>query len=100
MYLWYTDVTNAFTEAERPKQIYHMRCGRVFQDWWAENYPDIPISPDVVVPVLKNLQGHPGGPRLWAVCCHTVRVMLKFKNTTHAPCLYHDTFNDDLVLFL
>jgi hypothetical protein len=62
MYLWHADVTNAFAEAELPEQMYYMHCDRVFRDWWAERNPTIPLPPDAVVPVLKNLQGHPEGP--------------------------------------
>jgi hypothetical protein len=36
MYLWHADVTNAFAEAERPKQMYYIHCDRVLRDWWAE----------------------------------------------------------------
>jgi hypothetical protein len=56
--------------------------------------------PDAVVPVLKNLQSHPEGPRLWAIRCHAVLIVLNFKNTTHAPCLNHGIFNGEFVLFL
>jgi hypothetical protein len=65
-----------------------MRCDQVFKDCWKTRHPDISLPPDVVVPVLKNLQGHPEGP--W----------LKFKNTTHAQCFYHGTFNGEFVLLL
>jgi hypothetical protein len=68
MYLWHIDVTNAFAEADHPEQIYYMRCDHIFQDWWAERYPDIYLPPYAVVPVLENLKGNPEGPRLWAVC--------------------------------
>jgi hypothetical protein len=64
MYLWQADVTNAFAEDERPEQMYYMHCDRVFRDWWAERNPTIPLPPDAVVPVLKNLQGHHEVPRL------------------------------------
>jgi hypothetical protein len=100
MYLWHADVTNAFAEAERPEQMYYMHCDRVFRDWWAERNPTIPLPPDVVVPVLKNLQGHPEAPRLWSVRSHGVIIALEFKNTTHAPCLYYGTFNTEFVIFL
>jgi hypothetical protein len=43
MYLWHADVMNAFTEAERPEQMYYMHCDRVFRDWWAERYPTTPF---------------------------------------------------------
>jgi hypothetical protein len=100
MYLLHADVTNAFAEAECPEQMYYMQCDRVFRDWWAERNPTIPLPPYAVVPVLKNLQGHHGGPRLWSVRSHGVIIALEFKNTTHAPCLYYGTFNAEFVIFL
>jgi hypothetical protein len=100
MYLWYADFTNAFAEAERPEQMYYMHCDRVFCHWWAERNPTISLPPDAVVPVLKNLQGHPEGPRLWSVRSRGVLIALEFKNTTHAPCLYYGTFNAEFVIFL
>jgi hypothetical protein len=100
VYLWHADVPNAFAKADCPEQIYYMRCDRVFQDWWADGHPDISLPLDGVVPVLKNLQGRPEGPPLCALHFHSVIITIKFKNTTHAPCLYHCTFNDEFVLFL
>jgi hypothetical protein len=94
------DVSNAFAEAERPKQMYYMRCDAVFRDWWKRTHPDIPLPPDAIVPVLKKLQGHPEGPRIWGVRCHGVLIALKFKATPCAPCLYHGTFNNEFILFL
>jgi L-rhamnose mutarotase len=67
MYLWHADVSNAFAEAERRKQMYYMRRDAVFRDWWKRMHPYIPLPPDAVVPVLNNLQGHPEGPLIWAV---------------------------------
>jgi hypothetical protein len=100
MCIWHADVTSAFAEAERHEQIYYMQCDHVFRYRWTGKHPEIPLPPDVVVLVLKNLKGHPEGPRLWSVRCHMVLVMIKFKNTTHASCLYHGIFNDECVLFL
>jgi hypothetical protein len=100
MYILHTGVINAFAVAERPDQIYYMRWDNVFGDWWADKHPDIPLPPDAVVHVLKNLQCRPACSYIWAVRCHTVFLMLKFKNTTHDPCLYNGTFNYEFVLFL
>jgi hypothetical protein len=60
-----------------------MHCDQVFRDWWAERYPTIPLPSDAVIPVLKNLQGHPEVPRLWSARSHGVLIALYFKNTTH-----------------
>jgi hypothetical protein len=100
MFLFHADVSNAFAEADRPKQMYYMRCDSVFREWWKNRHPDTPLPPDAVTPVLKNLQGHPEGPRLWGIKCHSVLIALDFTPTTHAPCLYQGTFNNEYVLFL
>jgi hypothetical protein len=59
---------------------------------------DMHLPPDAVVLVLNNLQGHPEGPRLLVIRCHGFLITLKFKATTHAPCLYYSTFNNKFVL--
>jgi hypothetical protein len=100
MFLWHADVSNAFAEADPPKQMYYMRCDSVFREWWNDIHPDTPLPPDAVTPVNKNLQGHPEGPRLWGIQCHSVLLLLKFTPTTHAPCLYQGTFETEYVLFL
>jgi hypothetical protein len=100
MFLFHADVLNAFAEADRPKQMYYMRCDSVFREWWKNRHPDTPHPPDAVTPVLKNLQGHPEVPRLWGIKCHSVLIALDFTPTTHAPCLYQGTFNNKYVLFL
>jgi hypothetical protein len=100
MFLWHADVSNAFVEADRPKQIYYVHCDSVFWEWWTDRHPDIPLPPDAVTPVNNNLQGHPEGSRLWDIKCHSVLLLLKFTPTTHAPCLYQGTFETDYILFL
>jgi hypothetical protein len=100
MLLWHADVSNAFSEADRPNQMYYMRCDSVFWEWWADRHPDTPLPPDAVTPVNKNLKGHPEVPRLWGIKCHSVLLLLEFTPTTHAPCLYQGTFETEYVLFL
>jgi hypothetical protein len=56
MFLWYADVSNAFAEADRLKQMYCMRCDSVLREWWAHRHPDTPLPPDAVTPVNNNLQ--------------------------------------------
>jgi hypothetical protein len=100
MFLWHADVSNAFAEADRPKQMYYMRCDSVILELWTDRHPDTPLPPDEVTSVNKNFQGHPEGPRLWGTKCHIVLLLLEFTPTTHAPCLYQGTFETDYVLFL
>jgi hypothetical protein len=92
MYLWYADVSNAFAEAERPNQMYYKRRGAVFRDGWKRTHPDIHLPPDAVVPILKNLQGHPQGPRHWAFICHDILIALKFKAAAHSTMRVYYSF--------
>ena len=69
---------------------------------WTEHLGNPPIPEGYVMPVLKNLQGHPEGPRLWDKhISKLVKEELGFNATTHEPCLYykHDR-NKGLILIL
>jgi hypothetical protein len=96
------DVSNAFAEAPPPKKPYFMVIDQQFRDWW-DNKLKLPAIPyGYVLPVLKNLQGHPEAPRLWHL--HIQAILLNtmgFDHTTHEPCLYWRTHpTHGLVLIL
>ena len=94
-----TDVSNAFAEADRGAQEYFMEPDAQFHDWWAAN-KRTPIPPGHVIPVLKNLQGHPEAPRQWAL--HIDRCIKRhgLRAVTHAKCLYIGQIRDSVVLIL
>jgi hypothetical protein len=99
--LFSSDVTNAFAEAERPKQQYFMKLDAAFINWWKHHYPDKPLLPGVAIPIQKNLQGHPEAPRQWSE--HIDKILqhkLHFMPTTHAPCIYTGKVDGQTVLFL
>jgi hypothetical protein len=99
--LYCADVTNAFAEAARPKQQYFMKVDAAFSNWWKTRHPSDPLLPGAVIPICKNLQGHPEAPRQWSMHCDIIlQNKLHFAPTTHAPCLYHGTINDQPVFFL
>ena len=59
------DVSNAFAEATAPEQVYYMRVDTQYREWWAsKGHPPIPVG--YVIPIRKNLQGHPEAPRQWS----------------------------------
>eukprot|EP00934_Nitzschia_sp_Nitz4_P003732 Nitzschia sp. Nitz4//scaffold38_size140716//78423//80572//NITZ4_003148-RA/size140716-snap-gene-0.165-mRNA-1//-1//CDS//3329550081//3722//frame0 len=94
------DVTNAFAEADRPKNQFYMRVDAPYQDWWTKHLGNPPIPSGYIIPVEKNMQGHPEGPRLWALHITTILIeQLRFKATTHEPCLYYK-YNDERRLIL
>ena len=83
------DVSNAFAEAPPPDEQYYMKVDAQFRDWW-ESQGRPPIPEGYVIPVMKNLQGHPLGPRLWGKHINKILVEdLGYEHTTHEPCLYY-----------
>ena len=93
------DVSNAFAEAHAPAQVYFMRIDVQFREWWCSK-GHLPIPQGFVVPILKNLQGHPEAPRQWSKHIDTILQQFHFIPTVHAPCLYRATFDGEDVLFL
>jgi len=61
------DVSNAFAEADGPKQpVYIMYIDDAYRDWWENHLGQPPIPKDCnAVRVHKAIQGHPESPRLW-----------------------------------
>jgi hypothetical protein len=96
------DVGNAFAEAPPPKDPFFMQADTQFREWWTQCLGNPPIPEGWVIPILKNLQGHPEGPRLWDT--HIRGIMCKrlgFKATTHEQCFYFKrTVTDGLILIL
>ena len=54
-----------------------------------------------MVPVLKNMQGHPKAPCQWHIHIHTIMKEYILKATTHVLCLYTQQTSEGptLVLF-
>lgn len=94
------DVSNAFAEAPPPKAPLFVTIDTQYHEWnAAKGRP--PIPKDHVLPVQGALQGHPESPRLWAILINDLLVnKLKFKPTTHEPCLYRGEHNGHKLLFL
>jgi hypothetical protein len=59
------DVGNAFAEADGPKEGFYMEADAAFCNWWTNHLGNPPIPKGHVIPIKKNLQGHPEAPRLW-----------------------------------
>ena len=94
------DVGNTFAEADGPKVQFFMKIDQQFTDWWIQHLKKPPIPLGYVIPILKNLQGHPEAPSLWHK--HITRLLLdklEFRHTTHEPCLYFK-YNDSNQLIL
>jgi hypothetical protein len=83
------DIGNAFAEAPPPKDPFFMQVDSQFREWWTECLGNPPIPEGYVIPILKNLQGHPEGPRLWDIHIRGIVCdKLGFAHTTHEQCLY------------
>lgn len=81
------DVSNAFGEAPAPKQGFYIHPDKAFIEWWnASGHP--PIQPGQAIPVHRAMQGHPEASRLWEKHIDRIIKKLRFKATTHEPCLY------------
>ena len=70
------DIANTFAEADGPATPYYMVLDPPFRDWWEKHLKQPLLPKDYVVPIRKNLQGHPKAPRLWSQ--HIDDIMLLF----------------------
>ena len=95
-------MSNAFAKAPAPKEPFYMVVDEQFRDWWENCLEKPPIPHGWVIPILKNLQGHPEAPRLWHKHIDGILISkMGFQHTTHEVCLYfkhHDTHGLILVL--
>jgi Reverse transcriptase (RNA-dependent DNA polymerase) len=82
-------ISNAFAEAPPPSIPFFMEVDDRFLNWWADCLGNDPIPKGWVIPILRNLQGHPEAPRLWHTHINAILVnVLGFHHRTHEPCLY------------
>jgi hypothetical protein len=60
-----------------------------------------PIPEGYVLPINKEIQGHPEASRAWATLINSIlKTKLNFKATTHEPCLSIGYFQNNKILFL
>ena len=95
------DVANAYAEAPGTDEPFYMMVDKQFDEWWTQCLGKDPIPHGWVIPIHKNLQGHPEGPRLWNKYIDTILQKLQFHRTTHEQCLYYQHHpTDGLILIL
>jgi hypothetical protein len=83
------DVSNAFAKAPAPKEPFYMVVDEQFRDWWENCLGNSLILHGWVIPILRNLQGHPEAPRLWHKHIDGILIAkMGFTHTTREPCLY------------
>jgi hypothetical protein len=72
-----------------PKEPFYMVVDEQFRGWWKNCLSNPPISRGWVIPILRNLQGHPEAPQLWHKHINGILIAkMGFTHTTHEPCLY------------
>ena len=94
------DVANAFGEAPKPERPFYMRIDAPFQTWWTEHKKRDPLPNDYVIPIEKNLQGHPEAPRQWNKYIDKILRNMKFQATTHEPCFYYGRRDNQAIYIL
>ena len=87
------DATKAFGETDGPEQQYYIEPDSDFHNWWKKQLHKPPIPHGYVIPVMKNMQGHPEAPRLWSRHIDCVIQKYDMHPTRHEPCLYYGICN-------
>jgi hypothetical protein len=82
------DVSNAFAETPPPKQGFHIHPDQAFHDWWVNHKKNPPLAPEMVIPILSAMQGHPELPQLWEKHAGAILCNIGLTPTVHEPCLY------------
>ena len=79
-----------------------MEVDEPFLNWRVNYLGNDPIPLGWIIPILRNLQGHPEAPDLWQK--HIDKILLDklgFDFCTHEPCLYFRNHPDQgLVIIL
>lgn len=94
-----SDASNAFAEANPPKQGINLHADRSFREWWVWKGRS-PLPEGYVIPLLSAMQGHPEAPRLWERHIDRILRQIGLVPTVHEPCLYSGVINGKRVLLL
>jgi len=76
-----------------------MKSDDAFCDWHLER-TGVLLDKDLVLPVLRALQGHPEAARLWEEYISAILKDVGFKNTTHKKNIYTGQFCGEKVLLV
>ena len=76
------DVIDAFAHSPGPSRPTFMKLDDAFIEWYFARF-GVRLSRDMVVPVLRALQGHPEAGRLWEEYINGILFDLGFTTTTH-----------------
>jgi len=93
------DAKDAFAHSPGPSMPTFMKLDDAFRDWYLER-TGVLLDKDLVLPVLRALQGHPEAARLWEEHISAILEKVGFKNTTHEKNIYTGKFCDEKVLLV
>jgi len=93
------DAKDAFAHSPGPSKPTFMKVDDAFREWYQAR-TGVLLDKDLVIPVLRALQGHPEAARLWEHHITTILHELGFRNTTHEKNIYVGTFCGEKVLLV
>jgi len=95
----YGDAKDAFAHSPGPSMPTFMKLDDAFCDWHLEQ-TGVLLDKDLVLPVLRALQGHPEAARLWEEHISAILKDVRFKNATHKKNIYTGKFCGEKVLLV
>lgn len=92
------DATNAYAQTDIPSDDpQYIAVDRQMVDWWWDTYKER-ITTDMVMQILKALQGHPRAGQLWGEKVEKDLTALNFHSLKHETCLYLGRFEGHEIL--
>ena len=93
------DAKDAFAHSPGPSKPTFMKLDDAFVDWYKKR-TGVTLERDLVMPVLRALQGHPEAAKLWEAHISGILSAVGFRNTTHEKNIYTGTFYGEKVLMV
>lgn len=85
------DATNAFANSPPPSQSTYMEIDTQYKQWYEKKY-GVRLADDMVLPILRALQGEPEAGNSWQTTINKELSALNVKPTNHERCLYSVTY--------
>jgi len=93
------DANDAFAHSPGPSMPTFMKLDDAFHDWNLEG-TGVLLDKDLVLPVLRALQGHPEAARMWEKHISAILKNVGIKNTVHEKNIYTGKFCGEKVLLV
>jgi len=99
MVINFGDTTNAFQQSPPPSKRCYVMIDEAYQSWHTKRFGSCPDAQQYVIPLLRNLQGHPEAGKCFKDLVNDIlQSKMGFKSTTHERNLYHGTVSGKKVL--